>query len=57
MWEMRKPERKGPFGRPGRRCADIRMGLQEMAWGDIDLVHGSVAESCEHAMNLLLGSD
>jgi hypothetical protein len=31
---MRKPERKGPFGRPRHRWTDkIKMHLQEEGWG------------------------
>jgi hypothetical protein len=34
---MGKPEGKRPLGRPRRRWVDnIRMGLGEVGWGDVD---------------------
>jgi hypothetical protein len=34
---MRKPEGKRPLGRPRRRWVNnIRMGLGEVGWGDVD---------------------
>jgi hypothetical protein len=36
---VRKPEGKGPLGRPRRRWVDnIRMGLGEVGWGDVDWI-------------------
>jgi hypothetical protein len=36
---VRKPEEKRPLGRPRRRWLDnIRMDLEEMGWGDVDLI-------------------
>jgi hypothetical protein len=35
-----KPEGKEPLGRPRRRWEDnIRMGLREIGWEDVDWVH------------------
>jgi hypothetical protein len=37
---VRKPERKRPLGRPGRRWEDnIRIDLRELGWEDVDLTH------------------
>jgi hypothetical protein len=34
-----KPEEKRPLGRPRRRWVDnIRMGLEEVEWGDVDWI-------------------
>jgi hypothetical protein len=34
-----KPEGKRPLGRPRRRCVDnIKMGLGEVGWGDVDWI-------------------
>jgi hypothetical protein len=34
-----KPEGKSPLGRPRRRWVDnIRMGLEEVIWGDVDWI-------------------
>jgi hypothetical protein len=36
---VRKPEGKRPLGRPRRRWVDnIRMGLGEVEWGDVDWI-------------------
>jgi hypothetical protein len=36
---MGKPEGKRPLGRPRRRLVDnIRMGLGEVGWGDVDWI-------------------
>jgi hypothetical protein len=36
---VRKPEGKGPLGRPRRRWVDnIRMDLGEVRWGDVDWI-------------------
>jgi hypothetical protein len=36
---MRRPEGKGPLGRPRRRFVDnIRMDLGEVGWGDVDWI-------------------
>jgi hypothetical protein len=34
-----KPEGKRPLGKPRRRCEDnIKMGLREIGWGDMDWI-------------------
>jgi hypothetical protein len=35
---VRKPERKGPLGRPRRRYVNIRIDLGEVGWGDMDWI-------------------
>jgi hypothetical protein len=36
---VRKPEGKRPLGRPGCRWVDnIKMGLGEIGWGDVDCI-------------------
>jgi hypothetical protein len=36
---VRKPEGRGPLGRPRRRRVDnIRMDLSELGWGDADWI-------------------
>jgi hypothetical protein len=37
---VRKPEEKGPLGRPRRRWEDnIKMGLRKIGFGVVDLLH------------------
>jgi hypothetical protein len=36
---VRKPERKGPLGRPRHRRVDnIKMDLREIGWGGVDWI-------------------
>jgi hypothetical protein len=35
---VRKPEGRRPLGRPRRRLDNIKMGLREIGWGDVDWI-------------------